>query len=209
MLTYEELETVLCEIEGSINARPLVYQSADDLGQAISPFHVIYGQNVLNNKGEPVNVTSDTIDDCLRYVQKSISDQWKRFYKTYLNELRQHHIYGTRSLKKADLSTNDVVVIKDDVPVPRSQWRLGRVTKLIKGQDGQVRGAELAVVTPNQERSVFVRRPVQKLIPLEIEQTIFTDQADIVDTNIETRTRPIRKAVLKGETLRRIRNKYV
>lgn len=45
LLTYEELETVLCEIEQSINARPLVYQSEDDLGQAITPLHLIHGPN--------------------------------------------------------------------------------------------------------------------------------------------------------------------
>jgi len=94
MLTYEELETVLCEIEESINNRPLMYQSEDDFGQAVTPFH--FWTDLRNNQREPTTVSTDTIDDCfkrLRCVQKAIADQWKRFQKTYLNELRQHHIY--------------------------------------------------------------------------------------------------------------------
>jgi len=66
-----------------------VYQSEDDFGQAVTPLHLIFGQNLRNNQREPTT-------DCfkrLRCVQKAIADQWKRFQKTYLNELRQHHIY--------------------------------------------------------------------------------------------------------------------
>ena len=42
LLTYEELETVLCEIESVINNRPLFYTSDDDLGEALTPNHLIY-----------------------------------------------------------------------------------------------------------------------------------------------------------------------
>ena len=33
------------------------------------------------------------------------------------------------------------MLIKDDEPAARTQWRMGRVLQLVEGQDGQVRGA--------------------------------------------------------------------
>ena len=44
-----------------------------------------------------------------------------------------------------DLVVGDVVLIKEDEPAPRTQWRIGKVIELVKGQDGLVRGAKLKV----------------------------------------------------------------
>ena len=61
----------------------------------------------------------------------------------------------------------DVVLIKDDTPCPRSQWKMGRVVNLIKGKDGFIRGARLQTTSRNKKQS-FVTRPLQKLIPFKI-----------------------------------------
>ena len=45
-LSSEELETVLLKIESVINGRPLAYLSEDDLGDALTPNHFIYGRNI-------------------------------------------------------------------------------------------------------------------------------------------------------------------
>ena len=46
LLSYEELETVLLKIESVINGRPLAYLSEDDLGDALTPNHLIYSRNI-------------------------------------------------------------------------------------------------------------------------------------------------------------------
>ena len=46
LLSYEELETVLLKIESVINGRPLAYLSEDDLGDALTRNHLIYGRNI-------------------------------------------------------------------------------------------------------------------------------------------------------------------
>ena len=43
LLSYEKLETVLLKIESVINGRPLVFVSEDDLGDTLTPNHLMYG----------------------------------------------------------------------------------------------------------------------------------------------------------------------
>jgi len=113
---------------------------------------------------------TNTVFQCskrLNFVQRVRDDQWKRFYRTYLNELRQHHLYRKDGKEVPNLKVGDVVVVKDDSPLPRSKWPLGRVDKLIHGKDGFIRGATITVITRNGLTSVITRH-VQKLIQLEV-----------------------------------------
>ena len=43
LLSYEELVTALLKIESVINGRPLAYLSEDDLGESLTPNHLMYG----------------------------------------------------------------------------------------------------------------------------------------------------------------------
>ena len=52
LVTYEELQTVLCDVESVINSRPLVYMSEDDTEEALTRFYLMYGQNILRNNME-------------------------------------------------------------------------------------------------------------------------------------------------------------
>ena len=47
-LYYDELQTVLVEIESVINSRPLTYISADDLDEPITPSHFLCGRRILS-----------------------------------------------------------------------------------------------------------------------------------------------------------------
>ena len=46
LLSYEKLETALLKIESVINGRPLAFLSEDDLGDAFTPNHLMYGRNI-------------------------------------------------------------------------------------------------------------------------------------------------------------------
>lgn len=50
---------------------------------------------------------------------------------------------------------------------PRQQWRMGKVEKLLRGRDNVVHAAEVVTVD-NSLRRIRMKRPIQKLYPLEV-----------------------------------------
>ena len=55
LLSYEELETVLLKIESVRNGRPLPYLSEDDLGDILTPNHLMYGRNIKTKSNTVVS----------------------------------------------------------------------------------------------------------------------------------------------------------
>ena len=45
-LTIEKLTTILIEVENVINSRPLTYISYDDIVEALTPYHLLFGRNI-------------------------------------------------------------------------------------------------------------------------------------------------------------------
>ena len=60
-LSYEELLTVLAEVECTLNARPLIYVYNEVHGKVSTPSHLIYGQRIkslpdeITEPGDVVN----------------------------------------------------------------------------------------------------------------------------------------------------------
>ena len=173
-LTYEELETVLIEIESVVNSRPLTYLY-DEVDEALTPSHLAIGRRLVSDvlrNDPPVEVkqTTESVNARYRYLQTIIDHYWKRFSKEYLLELHQH--LNSRKGSYDELGEHllgDVVLIKDDA-TKRKVWKKGRVEQLVRGNDGKVRGAVLKVKSPTGNLST-IRRPVQKLIPLEVQRS--------------------------------------
>ena len=53
-LSYDELVTVICEMENSINSRALTYLPEENYQALLSPYHLLYGRNI-NDRNEPLN----------------------------------------------------------------------------------------------------------------------------------------------------------
>lgn len=219
LVTFEELQTILCEIESVINSRPLCYTSNDDINASITPNHLIFGRNLNVPSTTPFSDDINAIDCTKRidHLKSLLSHFWKRFNSTYLNELRQRHIYERKQRSMgAELKLNDVVLVKDDIPTPRSKWRIGKVEKLIIGKDGQVRGAKLKMANESGKTTI-AHRPVQKLIPFEIAETkepipvlvpeMSSSGVARDENHKEGRIR--RRAAIEGQTLRRLKENII
>lgn len=156
ILNYEELQTVLLDVEATINARPLTYVYENDLLIPLTPSHFIHG------------VTSKALDDVdhldrhefgkrYRFRQTLLEGLRSRFKKEYLTTLTQR----SGKLNKVAVNVGDVVIIGSDNK-KRIMWPTGLVEEILPGRDGVGRVAK--VKTSNG----VLLRPLQRLYPLEV-----------------------------------------
>ena len=222
LLSFEELNTVICEIEMIINCRPLVYTSEDDLRETLTPFHLMYGRDISKREYfGPSNGDFLCADysNRYRYLQKILNGCWNRFLRTYLQELRQHHIYRKdKTQSNVKLYKDDVVLLMDDKLQSRNTWKKGIIDEVIYGKDSQPRGVKLSTISKTGLRSPCYR-PIQKIIPFEItnrceEKATITPNCEVDNNDIESgenrvsEDRPKRKTAIEGQELRRLREKY-
>ena len=162
-LDYEEVETLLIEIEGVLNCRPLCYVDDSDLTEPITPSHLMYGRNIQkrsileNTDREDSTSPSDRIEHITK-LQKLF---WNRFSSEYLSSLRERHAQQRKKKTSSVINLGDVVMIYTK-HVARNTWPLGKVTRLITSEDGEIRGVEL------RTESGTLRRPLNLLHPLEM-----------------------------------------
>ena len=90
-----------------------------------------------------------------------------------MNEQQQHHINKKEKHSKSNvLNVGDMILIKGEENVPPTQWRIGKINKLIIGKDVHIRGVELVVISKTGEKTVC-QRPIQKLILYEIDHELY------------------------------------
>ncbi|XP_036346466.1 uncharacterized protein LOC118755749 [Rhagoletis pomonella] len=157
-VTYEELNTILCQIEGCLNSRPLCTKFEGDI-DPLTPAHFLImrpmtslpDKNLLNLKENAVNRW--------QYLQKLTQHFWKRWSIEYVTQLQQRPKWSQRL---RNLEINDVVIIKDD-NLPPTQWSIGKISKVHPGSDGLVRVASVDTFKGT------LKRPIVKLCPLFID----------------------------------------
>ena len=162
-LTYEELETILIEIEGVLNTRPLTYVDDSDLTEPLTPSHLMYGRNIhAKSSFGAIDETSAPPTNRIKHVQRLLDQFWKRFSAEYLCSLRERDRVQRRKQDRSTIvSVGDIVLIHQK-HVGRNSWPLGKVERIICSSDGQVRGAEL------RTESGQLNRPINLLHPLEM-----------------------------------------
>ena len=162
-LTYEELETILIEIEGVLNTRPLTYVDDSDLTEPLTPSHLMYGRNIhAKSSFGAIDETSAPPTNRIKHVQRLLDQFWKRFSAEYLCSLRERDRVQRRKQDRSTIvSVGDIVLIHQK-HVGQNSWPLGKVERIICSSDGQVRGAEL------RTESGQLNRPINLLHPLEM-----------------------------------------
>ena len=50
-VTYDELNTIIIEIEAVINSRPLCYIYTDEVDEVLTPSHLFMGRRLISHKG--------------------------------------------------------------------------------------------------------------------------------------------------------------
>ena len=203
-LNYEELYTVLVQVENMMNTRPLTYLSEENYDEHITPSHLMYGRNInkrsiFDENNDIINLDKKLVRTRVKHVTAVTNHFWNRFYKEYLTSLREKHYYNKISTKEnRQLQINDVVLIQDDKISPRNNWRKGKVEELIVSRDSKIRGAVIRVYNKNKGTTYLLKRPIQRLIPFEIMNNVKND----INSNINSR--PQREAAVTGQLKRRL-----
>ncbi|GBM23688.1 hypothetical protein AVEN_187976-1 [Araneus ventricosus] len=165
-LTVEQLLTVLIEIEGMINSRPITYVGSDtEEPNALTPAHFLLGKRITSLPSVRLRLDSNLSSrKCLiksfNYRERLMRSFWTRWKNEYLLNLRSAHLSLVKN--SSPFKVNDVILIKDD-HLPRNFWKLGRIIELLPGRDGKMRACKV------KTESTIIKRPVQLLYNLEIQ----------------------------------------
>ena len=193
-LTQDEMNTVLAEVEATLNSRPLTYQHEEFDAQVLTPSHLLVGRRISplsNDVNDDLDFDEEvnfSLSKRFAYLTKKLSHFWKRWHTEYLSGLRETH-----KLKQAEpnaICKGDIVIVQDENNPRRNTWKIAIVEELVKGQDGETRGAKVRKAS-RKGKPEILNRPLQKLYPLEIHCTNVCEEGknrekgkdEIVDAN--------------------------
>lgn len=161
LLTFEEMVTLLTQIEGILNSRPISAFTNDieDL-TALTPGHFLIGAPIKSIP-EPslINVKENNLTRW-HLVQQMNQHFWKRWHQEYLHLLQQRQKWNQT---KDNIITGDLVIIKDS-NLPPNKWLLGRIIMTYPGSD------QLTRVMDIKTKNGILKRPISKVCKLPIEK---------------------------------------
>ncbi|XP_058122845.1 uncharacterized protein LOC131293800 [Anopheles ziemanni] len=136
-LSFEDMSTLLDEIECCVNSRPITSMSDDPHDMtAFTPGHFLIGTNLQLIPDHCLLYEAENRLNHWRHVQQLRQHFWNRWQKDYLKQLQARSKWtkdGTTTVTPGTL-----VIIKED-NVPSSCWPLARVTEEHPGKDGKAR----------------------------------------------------------------------
>ncbi|CAK1582087.1 unnamed protein product [Parnassius mnemosyne] len=154
-LTYEELATVLTQVEACLNSRPLsrIGNLSDDF---LTPGHFLVGEPLVTVPD--YNYETSSISSLRRWqlTQRMLQGFWRRWSNDYINQLQQRYRWKDQTPEPKE---GDVVLVKED-DLPPCKWLLGVIVVKHPGKDNITR-----VVTLRTKNSLL-KRPIAKLCVL-------------------------------------------
>ena len=207
-IDYDEMSTILIEVEGVINARPLtyVYDDEDTTSRVLTPSDLIYGRRITtmpNSIHFEIVSTFQALTKRHKYLKGLMQQITKQWRNEYLLNLRENtNCKQSKRKNTSPVKIGDVVILKNDSK-PGAFWKLATVEELVPGKDGMIRAA-IVRSTNKAIKPLRLRRVIQHLIPLEVRATSelsATKTPQETANIIESRSR--RTAAIIGEMRRR------
>lgn len=161
-LTFEELATLLCQIESIVNSRPICELSTDPNDTtALTPAHFL---NLV-----PMEMTADMdlSDEKTNWlnrwqiIQKMSQKFWMQWKNEYLNLLQTRKKWSST---QPNIQLGQLVLLKVE-NLPAAKWLMGRIVELHMGADGLIR--VVSVKTKNN----ILTRAITKIAPLPVNET--------------------------------------
>ncbi len=163
LVTYEEMYTILTQIEACLNSRPLSPLSIDPNDTLpLTPAHFLIGDSLAALPQEDVQGFNSNSLKRYHRMQQLLQQFWSRWSREYLTTLQTRNKWRLKSgvgPKVGDL----VILVEDNVPPLR--WHMARIVELHRGRDEIVR-----VVSVKTSNGSVLRRSLAKVCLLPIEE---------------------------------------
>ena len=167
ILTHDELNTFVFQIEGIPNSRPLTAMSADpnDL-QPLTPAHFILGRGMNDLHSLTASESDENLhlNVRLKLLEKLKSPFWKSWHQDYLDTLQIRKRWLTSG---PEFAKGDLVFIAEDNQLPL-HWKMARVIDLYSGNDEINRVAKVRTTSGTLMRAVVKLRK----LPIDPPQAI-------------------------------------
>ncbi|XP_076684121.1 uncharacterized protein LOC143377086 [Andrena cerasifolii] len=153
-LTFEEMTTLLNQIEACLNSRPLLPLSDEpDNFQFLTPGHFLVGSALIAIP-EP-SLTAESSNRLARWqkIQQMRDHYWKRWSAEYLQALQGRPKWIAAH---PNVQPGQLCLVKNEA-TPPTHWPIGRITEVHPGPDGLVR-----VVTIRTPKTTL-QRPIAKI----------------------------------------------
>ena len=163
-LDLDSFETILSEVSGILNRRPITPMSSDPSDpQTLSPANFLYPYTITPTSVNilPPLSSGDHLRASWRRVREVIEEFWQRWQQEYVIEL-QRRTKWTSSTKNPRLG--QLVILVDELQ-PRELWRIGRISKILTADKNHVRRVEIDL--PNGTK---LERHLCKIVPLELDE---------------------------------------
>lgn len=155
-MTYEELYTVIVQVEACLNSRPLTPLSNDPYDYApLTPGHFLIGDSLMALPQHDVTNIHENRLDRYQRTQHCLQQFWQRWSKEYLSNLQVRTKW--RFEKAGNVNVGELVLIKED-KTPPQKWSMSRIIELHPGPDNLVRVVSLKL--PN---GAIVKRAINKI----------------------------------------------
>ena len=171
-LDDESLRTLMCEAEAIVNSRSLTINNLTDPDSLspLTPNHLLTMKTKVLLSPPGVFQSADLYSrKRWRRVQHLANEFWSRWRKEFLLEKQQRQKW---TQDRKNLQIDDIVIMKED-NVPRSEWKLARVSSVYPSADGYVRKVQVALANGSLDKDDKritplrrLERPMQKLVLL-------------------------------------------
>uniref|UniRef100_A0A914YQM0 Integrase catalytic domain-containing protein n=1 Tax=Panagrolaimus superbus TaxID=310955 RepID=A0A914YQM0_9BILA len=175
-INFVEFWTFLCEVEATINSRPLTYVHSKE-AFVIRPIDFISPQikltlptvTVDNEKDDETFLPSDSCggERLVEHYRKTsiyLEKFWNLWSKEYLNFLRERndmeHKNRRGAIKRHPIVNESVLVFEPDQP--RGLWKTAKVKELIYSNDNEIRSVKI-----EYSDGFVTRRAINHLYPFE------------------------------------------
>ncbi|XP_058817910.1 uncharacterized protein LOC131681223 [Topomyia yanbarensis] len=167
-VAYEDMLTLLAQIEMCLNSRPLTPMPDDpsDL-EVLTPGHFLVGSNLQAVPEADLKESPDNRLNHWELTQKRFQTIWSRWYPEYLQQLQSRATKGCNPPVSVDVGR--VIIVKED-NIPPTNWPLGQIIKCHPVADGIVRVVTL--------RTAAAKEVVRSVARIALLPTPPTQRAD-------------------------------